>query len=294
MIVSPPTVSEITCGPFTRYRTVLPPFSTRTQQRPNNPFPELPLPCGASTTIARCTDLPSHMHRFARISGIALVAVGALTLAWVIVVWQWQDPVTGLYTRWEQHKLAQQLQHEFATHPGPRFVRNEPLAAEARAIELAAASFRHNASVGQAIGRILIPRLGLNMVLVNGTDDTSLERGPGRDLRSYMPGQNRLVYIAGHRTTFLAPFSHIDQIQEGDPITLEMPYATFLYRAVGHEIVPATDLAMLRSPSPELLRLQACHPRFVATHRYIVDARLVSVRPRGGKPYTVPALAVSS
>ena len=65
--------------------------------------------------------------------------------------------------------------------------------------------------MGQAIGRIIIPRLGLNMVLVNGTDEASLERGPGRDLRSYMPGQNRLVYIAGHRTTFLAPFSHINR-----------------------------------------------------------------------------------
>src|SRR3954468_20056129 len=99
------------------------------------------------------------MRRFARISGIALAGIGVLTLAWVVIVWQWQDPVTGLYTRWEQHKLAQQLEHEFATHPGPRFARSESLAAEARAIERAAARFRHSAGVGQAIGRILIPRL---------------------------------------------------------------------------------------------------------------------------------------
>ena len=158
------------------------------------------------------------MRRFTRISGIVLAALGALALVWVLVVWRWQDPFTGLYTRWQQHKLAQQLQQQFATHPGPKFVRSEPLAAEARAIE-AAARFRHSAGVGQAIGRIVIPRLGLNMVVVNGTDETSLERGPGRDLRSFMPGQNRLVYIAGHRTTFLAPFSHIDAIQPGDRIS---------------------------------------------------------------------------
>jgi sortase (surface protein transpeptidase) len=66
-----------------------------------------------------------------------------------------------------------------------------------------------------------------------------------------------------------------------------VPYATFVYRAFRHVIVPATDLAMLRSPNHELLRLQACHPRFFATHRYIVDARLVSVHPRGGKAYTM-------
>jgi sortase A len=235
------------------------------------------------------------MRRFARISGIALAAVGALVLVWVIVVWRWQDPFTGLYTRWEQHKLAQQLQQEFAAQPGPKFLRSESLAAEARAVELAAARFRRSARVGQAIGRIIIPRLGLNMVLVNGTDDASLQRGPGRDLRSFMPGQSRLVYIAGHRTTFLAPFSQINEIQPGDRIRLEMPYGAFIYRAFRHVIVPADDLAVLRSPRHELLALQACHPRFFATHRYIVYAHLVAVDPRRGRPLrpTLLAAAVS-
>jgi sortase A len=231
------------------------------------------------------------MRRFTRISGIVLAALGALALVWVFVVWRWQDPFTGLYTRWQQHKLAQQLQQEFATHPGPRFVRSESLAAEARAIERAAARFRHSAGVGQAIGRIVIPRLGLNMVVVNGTDEASLERGPGRDLRSFMPGQNRLVYIAGHRTTFLAPFSHIDAIQPGDRIQLEMPYGSFVYRAFRHVIVPANDLAVLRSPRHELLALQACHPRFFATHRYIVYGHLVGVEPRRGRPLPPALLA---
>jgi sortase A len=223
------------------------------------------------------------MRRFARISGIVLATLGALALVWVVVVWRWQDPFTGLYTRWEQHKLAQQLQHELATSPGPKFARNESLAAEARAIELAATRFRHDAGVGQAIGRIVVTRLGLNMVLVNGTDEASLERGPGRDLRSYMPGQNRLVYIAGHRTTFLAPFSNINQMRPGDLIRLEMPYGTFVYRVFGHRIVPADDLSVLKSPRHELLVLQACNPRFFATQRYLVDARLASVEPRSGR-----------
>ena len=118
------------------------------------------------------------------------------------------------------------------------------------------------------------------MVVVDGTDETSLEKGPGRDLVSYMPGENRLVYIAGHRTTFLAPFSHIDAIRPGDAIRLEMPYATFVYRMTTHRIVPADDLSVLRSPNHEELELQACHPRFFATHRYIVYAKLVSETPR--------------
>jgi sortase A len=231
------------------------------------------------------------MRRFARISGIVLAVVGALALVWVVVVWRWQDPFTALYTTWEQHKLAQQLDHEMAAQPGPRLRLGESLTAEARAIELAAARFRHSTHEGQAIGRIIVTRLGLNMVLVNGTDEASLQRGPGRDLRTYMPGQSRLVYIAGHRTTFLAPFSNINQMRPGDLIRLEMPYGTFVYRVFGHRIVPANDLAVLRSPRHELLVLQACNPRFFATQRYLVDARLASVDPRSGPPLRPSLLA---
>lgn len=218
-----------------------------------------------------------------------------LTLVWALVVWQWQDPFTGLYTTWQQHRLEGQLNREFREYAGPRHsLAVGSTGAEARALVLAAAQLRRNASVGQPIGRIVIPRLSLNMILVNGTDEGSLTRGPGRDLRSYMPGQNRLVYIAGHRTTYLAPFSHIDQIQPGDSITLEMPYATFLYRAVRHIIVRADDLAVLRSPRHELLALQACHPRFFATHRYIVYARLRWVRLRDRTSLPLQALAAAS
>jgi sortase A len=232
------------------------------------------------------------MRRSARILGALMVGGGVLTLAWALLVWQWQDPFTALYTHWEQRGLSQSLDRQFAAFQ-PFHVKTADLAAERRAIGGAAASFRHTAKPGQAIGRIVIHRIGLNMVLVNGTDHETLKKGPGRDPRSAMPGQNRLVYIAGHRTTYLAPFSHIDSIRRGDQITLEMPYATFVYRATGHRIVSASDMSVLKSPNHEELELQACHPRFFATHRYIVYAKLVSVSPRGGTPFAVTALAAA-
>jgi sortase A len=228
------------------------------------------------------------MRRLARAAGLVLAVSGALTLIWAVVVWQWQDPFTGLYTTWQQHRLESQLNREFHEYAGPRStlaVHNTH--AEVHAVGLAAARLRRTATTGQPIGRIVITRLGLNMVVVNGTDEGSLRRGPGRDLRSFMPGQNRLVYIAGHRTTYLAPFSHIEDIRPGDPITLEMPYATFRYRAVRHEIV-------LRSPRHELLALQACHPRFFATHRYIVYARLSSVKLRDGASLSAQTFAAAA
>jgi len=232
------------------------------------------------------------MRRLARILSTFLIVAGVLTLAWAVVVWRWQDPFTALYTHWQQRHLAAQLNRRFADYrPAtlPTQVERSDPAAERQAVATDAAAFRRSAKLGEAIGRIRIPRIGLNMVLVDGTDEESLKRGPGRDPRTYMPGQNRLVYIAGHRTTYLAPFSHIDAIRPGDEITLTMPYATFVYRAAGHRIVPATDLSVLRSPPHELLELQACHPRFFATHRYIVYARLVRVRPRDGTPFLAQA-----
>jgi sortase A len=211
------------------------------------------------------------------------MVLGALGLVWTIVVWQWQDPFTGLYTRWQQHNLRGQYTKIVREFQPPRPATPNLAAAVARE----AARYRRDTHPGEAIGKITIGRLGLHMILVDGTDETSLEKGPGRDLRSYMPGQNRLVYIAGHRTTYLAPFAHIEDIRKGDYVTLQLPYATFLYRAFRHVIVPATDMAMLHSPHRELLRLQACHPRFFATHRYIVDARLVHVTLPDGQGYSV-------
>ena len=215
-----------------------------------------------------------------RVLSRVLIGAGVLLLAWVILVWQWQDPFTALYTTWKQHELAQSLNKEFSAFRPTAGMRTLALAAQRDAVASEAATFRRDTHSGQAIGRIVIGRIGLNMVLVDGTDESSLEKGPGRDLRSYMPGQDRLVYIAGHRTTYLAPFSHINDIRVGDYIRLEMPYATFVYRMTTHRIVLASDMSVLRSPKHELLELQACHPRFFATHRYIVYAKLVAVKPR--------------
>jgi sortase A len=227
-----------------------------------------------------------EMRRIARIAGALMVVAGVLTLAWAVVVWRWQDPFTALYTHWQQSRLSTSLDHQFAAYHPVRVDRTD-LAAERLAISKDARTFRYTAKTGQAIGRIEIARIGLKMVVVNGTDEATLKKGPGRDARSYMPGQDRLVYIAGHRTTYLAPFSHIDAIRDGDVIRLQMPYATFVYRAFMHRVVQASDMSVLRSPNHEVLELQACHPRFFATHRYIVYAKLISVLPRGGVPYPV-------
>jgi sortase A len=227
------------------------------------------------------------VRRPLRILGTLLVIAGSLTLVWAFVVWQWQDPFTALYTKWKQHELSSQYDKRVrgfvAKVSGPN------LAAERASIAREAKRYRRSSKRGEAIGRIHVPRMGVNMVLVNGTDHSTLKKGPGRDERTFMPGENRLVYIAGHRTTYLAPFSHIDRMKAGDRITIDVPYGTFIYRVTHHRIVNATDLSVLRSPTHEVIELQACHPRFFASHRYIVYARLLRVEPRGAQPFDVEA-----
>jgi sortase A len=230
-----------------------------------------------------------RVHRPIRILGTLLVIAGSLTLVWALLVWQWQDPFTALYTRWKQHQLSSQYNERLRRYTTT--IPSTNLAAERASIARAAKRYRLASKRGVAIGRIHVPRMGVNMVLVNGTDHDSLKKGPGRDQRTFMPGENRLVYIAGHRTTYLAPFSHIDRMKAGDRITIEVPYGTFIYRVTQHRIVKATDLSVLRSPRHEVIELQACHPRFFASHRYIVYARLLRVEPLGAQPFDVEAQA---
>ena len=132
-----------------------------------------------------------------------------------------------------------------------------------------------------------MPRFGLKSIVINGTAHDDLTKGPGRELHTYMPGEGELIYVAGHRTTYLAPFAHIDSLKPGDRITFQLPYATFVYEVTGHKIVTADDLDVLKSHHKELLVLQACHPRFFATHRYLAYAKLVRVEPRDGAAYDV-------
>jgi sortase A len=229
------------------------------------------------------------MRRPLHLLGTVLAVAGVLTLLWALLVWQWQDPFTALYTKWKQHELASQ--YDKRAQSFRTTISGMSTAAERESIAREAKRYRTSSTRGQVIGRLRVPRMGVNMLLVNGTDHDTLKKGPGRDGRTFMPGENRLVYIAGHRTTYLAPFSHIDRLRSGDRVTIEVPYGTFIYAVTRHRIVKATDLSVLRSPKHELVELQACHPRFFASHRYIAYARLLRVEPRGAKPYEVTAQA---
>ena len=225
--------------------------------------------------------------RLLRWFGTTLVVLGVGVGLWAFVVWQWQDPFTSLYTRWQQHKLKAVYAQVVRTyHPLPiAHTKTVSVATEQRILVTEATRYRQTTEIGAPIGHIDVPRLGLHMLLINGTNHDSLVKGPGRDQRTYMPGQGQLVYIAGHRTTYLAPFAHIDSMKVGDLVTLKLPYAKIVYSVTGHAIVDAHDLTVLRSHNRELVALQACHPRFFASQRYIVWARPIHVTFPDGRSF---------
>lgn len=230
------------------------------------------------------------MRRAARLLSSLLIAGGVLLLVWVVIVWRWEDPFTAIYTHFQQARLSHAYAKRVAAfEPRLKPAAHRDVAVVEREVAAEARAYGRTLHTGDPVGRIRIGRIGLKMVVVQGTDESSLKKGPGHYLTSGLPGEGKLIYIAGHRTTYLAPFAAIDAIRIGDYVKLDMPYGDFTYRVTRHYIVPANQLSILVNHNKEILRLQACHPRFFATHRYIVDARLVAVAPRGAAPYTLAA-----
>ncbi len=123
-------------------------------------------------------------------------------------------------------------------------------------------------------GGSLIPKIGASYDVIQGTDTSSLEKGPGHYPGTALPGLGQTVAIAGHRTTYLAPFRHIDELKPGDRIVLKMPYGQFTYVVQYHRIVLPTALWVTNNVGYERLVLSACNPLYSAAQRIIVFARL--------------------
>ena len=139
---------------------------------------------------------------------------------------------------------------------------------------------------GRAIGLLVIPRINQRQVIVEGTTKTDLESGPGRYIRSAYPGQPGNAAIAGHRTTFGAPFFNLPLMRPGDPIFVQTQQGSYRYDVIdacrpkctgsGFFIVSPSDRTVLApTPGENLLTLTTCHPKYSARQRLIVRARLV-------------------
>jgi len=221
-------------------------------------------------------------RRLLRHASTVLIAAGVLVLADAVATLVWQEPVTALQTSLRQHALRGDLRRLQADGPTPLEARALSGLRDAdRRIAFLARSLRRRTAAGDAIGRLVIPRIDADFVVVKGSDPADLRKGPGTFDDTPLPGTGGTTAIAGHRTTYLAPFRHLDRLRHGDRITVEMPYATFTYRVQRTRIVAPETLSVLRDVGYDRLVLSACHPLFSAAQRIVAVARLTHVVPLG-------------
>jgi sortase A len=183
--------------------------------------------------------------------------MGAAFFAGYVVSLLWG---TGLETARAQDSLRGGLERQIA-HP-------QPIAAAPTGRPIP----------GSAYAVIQIPRIDLDMVVVEGTAYEDLKQGPGHYPDTADPwDEEGRVGIAGHRTTYLAPFFHLDQVRPGDEISLLTPYGTFVYTVARNFVIPEDGSGVvLRQTVKPTLVLTTCNPRFASYQRLIVTANLTS------------------
>jgi sortase A len=182
------------------------------------------------------------------VSGVLLISDAVITLAW-------QEPVSAYFSERQQVKLEKAL-----IDPPKRVVEKEPLR-------------------GDALGKLLMPAIGVSEYVIEGTDAGNLRKGPGHYPDTPLPGQHGTSAIAGHRTTYGAPFRNLDKLKKGDRIVVELPYGTFVYRVDRTQIVDDSALWVTKKVGHDQLVLTACHPLYSAAQRIVAFARLTARRP---------------
>jgi sortase A len=222
-------------------------------------------------------------RRGARALAYALIAAGALALIDAVVTLVWQEPVSALYAAIRQEHLRGDLRTVERAAPTPLERRAlASLSDEQARITFLATELERRAAEGSAVGRIVIPSIGASFVVVKGTATGDLESGPGIFPETGFPGIPGTTAIAGHRTTYLAPFRHIDALRRGNRILLNMPYAHLTYTVMGQRIVQPTNVqAAVAKVGYTRLVLSACTPLFSAAKRILVYGRLTRIVPVG-------------
>jgi sortase A len=230
----------------------------------------------------------------ARIFGTALIATGLGLLLFVAVTVTWGDPFTRLTASSDQKQLAREFA---ASAPGADELTDDPTLDPALT-RRAAALDRKQTAVGDAAGKISIPRIGMHRYFVKGAGHDELMKGPGLYREVLFPGSGRPVAIAGHRTTYGAPFLDVDKLRAGDAIVLTMPYGRFTYRVTRTQIIEPDDWSIILPGAAEPhtsqrqrvtrtrqcidtcehLVLTACHPKYSAAKRIAVFAKLSKVQ----------------
>ena len=133
--------------------------------------------------------------------------------------------------------------------------------------------------LGDPIAKIQIPRIDIDSVVVQGTSREELKKGPGHYPATPLPGQYGNAAIAGHRTTYGAPFNRLDELQKGDFILTQSLVGESVYVVSEVIIVAPTDVGVVaNTPDEPWLTLTTCNPEYSARERLVVKAKMVEDR----------------
>lgn len=214
------------------------------------------------------------MTRLRALSTVMIV-VGTILLADAGVTLLWKEPVSAVYARVQQDGLSDRLEDLERAPLAPaeqRALRRIP--DQSRRLAFRARALDRRLEPGDPMGRIVVPAIGVSEVIVEGTGAGDLRTGPGHYPGTPLPGERGTVAIAGHRTTYGAPFRDVDQLERGDRIELRMPYGRFVYRVERTRVVPPSETSVTARAAHDRLVLSACHPLYSAAERIVVTARL--------------------
>lgn len=231
----------------------------------------------------------------ARILGTALISTGLGLLLFVTITVTWGDPFTRISERGAQRALDSEFE---LVAPEASDLSSASL--DPALTQRAAIAAKRSVKFGKPAGRISIPKIDVRKVFVHGARDGTpdLTKGPGLYQDYPFPGTGAPFAIAGHRTTYGAPFLDIDRLGRGDVIVLTVPYGQFTYTVMRKEIIGVRDWSILEYGAAERtsaararvartrkcvvtcehLVLTACHPKYSASHRIAVLARLTKVK----------------
>jgi sortase A len=213
----------------------------------------------------------------------ALLAVGGLLLLEGALTVFWKEPFSALFAAQSQSALGDDLD---------KLERDGAAAAAAARGEKAAEAYQRrrsvalnrDAGISEPVGRLKVPKIDLNTVVVQGTDEeVSLKKGPGHYTETPLPGQkgNWTVGVAGHRTTYDAPFRNINKLKKGDEIVFSTPYGRFTYAVEGTKIVDDSETGVFQPKGYDRIALTACHPLYSAAQRIIAYGKLTKSEPLG-------------
>jgi sortase A len=216
--------------------------------------------------------------RALRILSVTLITAGLVVLADVATTLAWKEPVSTVYGSIQQGKAEDQLADLESKFPARADLRKVAHVDDIRQkVEILADLFAKRIHTGEGIGRIQMRSIDVDVVAVQGTDTASLQKGPGHYPDTPFPGQGGTTAFAGHRTTYLAPFRHLDALDPGDEIQVSMPYANFAYRVQKTKVVDDSAVNIIHKVGYERLVLTACHPLYSAAQRIAAFAKLREV-----------------